>query len=84
MEKVKILSTRLSVLLQIGGMLPIISGCSDDSPKYPSSKGASPSYILKEGCKFTIVEELSKASISSPKVTGAVGFTVSMGGIAGR
>ena len=53
------------------------AGCSDQ-PSYPSSEGKSMPYILKEGCKFTIVEELSKASITSPTVTGADNSTVSM------
>ena len=58
-------------------VLPIItlSGCSDNGPGYPSPEGKSIPYILKEGCKFTIVEELSKASVTSPTVTGMDGAT---------
>ena len=58
-------------------ILPIIllSGCSDNSSSYPSPEGKSIPYILKEGCKFTIVEEFSKASVTSPTVTGMDGAT---------
>ncbi len=45
----------------------LIGGCSD---KYPSSEGKTPPYILKTECKFAIVEELSRSSISSPKAKG--------------
>jgi hypothetical protein len=48
----------------------ISSGCSDDSPQYPSALGKAPPYILKTGCTFAIVEELSRNSISSPKAKG--------------
>ena len=54
-----------------------LSGCSDNSTSYPSPEGQPVPYILKEGCKFTIVEELSKASVSSPTVTGMEGATAS-------
>ena len=64
-------------------LLPVISvfisGCSDDSSKFPSAEGKAFPYILKEDCKFTIVEELSKASVTSPIVTGADNEIVSMG-----
>ena len=64
-------------------LLTVISiftiGCSDGSSKYPSAEGKTPPYILKEDCKFTIVEELSKASVTSPTVTGADNEIVSMG-----
>ena len=53
------------------------AGCSDQ-PSYSSSEGKSVPYILKEGCKFTIVEELSKASMTSPTVTGVDSSTVTM------
>ena len=54
-----------------------LSGCSDNSTSYASPEGKSVPYILKEGCKFTIVEELSKASVSSPTLTGIEGATAS-------
>jgi len=38
-----------------------------------------PPYVLKEKCKFTIVEELSKASVTSPEVTGVIGVSASVG-----
>ena len=47
-----------------------VAGCSDGSQSYPKSEGKSPPYILKEGCKFKIVDELGSASITSAKATG--------------
>ena len=55
----------------------MLVGCSDGSSKYPSSEGMSPPYILKENCKFTIVHELSKTSITSPTLKGVEGATAS-------
>lgn len=59
--------------------LVLIAGCSNNSSQYPSSEGMAPPYILKEDCKFTIVEELSKASITSPTVTAMDRTSASMG-----
>ena len=57
--------------------LLLLSACSDNSISYPSPEGKAKPYVLKEGCKFTIVAELSRASTTSPKVTGAEGVTAS-------
>lgn len=70
MFKIIILFTSISIF---------IIGCSDDSPQYPSPDGMTPPYILKEGCQFSIVEELSRASISSPKLEGLDIATASAG-----
>ena len=56
----------------IGLSLP---GCSGESPGFQSAEGKPTPYVLKEDCKFTIVEELSRAGITSPEVTGMPGAT---------
>ena len=76
------LKVRGVLILKIVALLMVpsiiwLSGCSDNSLSYPSPEGESVPYILKDGCKFTIVEELSKASVSSPTVTGMEGATAS-------
>ena len=68
--------TKVTTLIIFTSVL--FSGCSNE-PSYPSSEGMQTPYILKEGCKFTITEELSKASITSPTVTGIDEESVSMG-----
>lgn len=62
-------------------ILPFIflTSCSDDTPKFPSPEGMHTPYILKEDCTFSIVEERSKASVSSPKVEGLDIATFSSG-----
>lgn len=70
------LFVKIAVLLMAVSIM-LFSGCSENSQSYPSPEGKSIPYILKEGCKFTIVEELSKASVSSPTVTGLEGATAS-------
>ena len=67
---------RIIVLLMVP-LTILLPGCSDNSLSYPSPEGKSIPYILKEGCKFTIVEELSKAGVTSPTVTGMDGATAS-------
>lgn len=61
-----------------------LSGCLAESPDYLSAEGKPTPYILKEDCRFTIVEELSRAGITSPEVTGLPGATgsasISLGG----
>jgi len=57
----------------------LLSGCSDNSSKFPSPEGMSPPYILKEDCQFSIVEEFSRASITSPKLKGLDIATASAG-----
>lgn len=59
---------QLSLLLPIAFI--ILAGCSDDEARYPSPEGMTPPYVLKEDCTFSIVEQLSKASITSPEVEG--------------
>jgi hypothetical protein len=51
-------------------MAALLGGCSDDGPSYPSPEGKPYPYILKTGCEYAIVEELSRSSISSPKAEG--------------
>ncbi len=58
-----------AVYLLVTGIFSL-TGCSDDTPKYPSSEGKSYPYILKTGCEFAIVEKLSRSSIDSPRATG--------------
>jgi hypothetical protein len=58
-------------------MITSLFGCSDEGPSYPSAAGKSYPYIHKIGCEFSIVEERSKASISSPKVEGMPGASAS-------
>ena len=53
-------------------------GCSAQSPGFESAEGKPTPYILKDGCRFTIVEELSRAGITSPEVTGMDGATASL------
>jgi hypothetical protein len=48
----------------------LLCGCSDGGEGYPSSEGMPYPYILKTGCDFAIVEELSRSTISSPVATG--------------
>lgn len=48
----------------------LLGGCSEEGPSYPSPEGKAYPYILKTGCEFAIVEELSRSSISSPKAEG--------------
>lgn len=67
--KAKILLTTL--------MVTFLFGCSNEGPSYPSAEGKPYPYIHKTGCEFSIVEERSKASISSPKVEGMPGATAS-------
>ncbi len=64
-------------VLLIPAAILLLPGCFDNSSRYPSPEGKATPYILKEGCKFTIVEELSKASITSPTATGMPGATAS-------
>ena len=56
----------------------LLSGCSAQSPGFETAEGKPTPYILKEDCRFTIVEELSKAGVTSPKVEGMEGATASM------
>lgn len=60
-------------LLTLVGFL--LAACSDESSGFPSADGKPTPYILKEDCKFTIVEELSRAGITSPEVKGMPGAT---------
>ena len=55
----------------------LMTACSGESADYPAVSGMSPPYVLKEGCKFTIVEELSRTSVTSPEVSGADASSVS-------
>jgi hypothetical protein len=57
----------------------LVTACSDGSQNYPSPDGISPPYILKEDCKFTIVGELGRSSVTSPKATGVDDSEVSVG-----
>jgi len=54
-----------------------LAACSDDSSQYPTSEGKPTPYILKEGCRFTIVEEYSRSGVTSPEVSGVPGSTAS-------
>jgi hypothetical protein len=60
-------------LLTLVGFL--LSACSDESSGFPGADGKPTPYILKEDCTFTIVEELSRAGITSPEVEGLPGAT---------
>ena len=62
----------LTLLTLVGFLL---SACSDESSGFPSADGKPTPYILKEDCKFTIVEELSRAGITSSEVEGLPGAT---------
>ncbi len=65
-------------VMAVAAVLVILfHGCSTEGSKYPSPEGEEYPYILKEDCTFTIVEELSRASISSPKVSGLPGSSAS-------
>jgi hypothetical protein len=55
-----------------------LCGCSAQSPGFESAEGKPTPYILKDGCRFTIVEELSRAGITSPEVTGMDGARASL------
>ncbi len=57
----------------------LLSGCLDEPSQYPSSEGKKVPYILKEDCKFTIVDEYSKSSVTSPEVSGIDEAAISMG-----
>ena len=52
-----------------------IAACSEEAPSFPGPEGKAPPYILKQGCTFTIVEEYSRSSIESPKLSGVPGAT---------
>ena len=58
-------------------LLSLLVGCGDNEQQFQSSEGKPYPYILKEGCTFTITEELSKAGVDSPKVSGAPIMTAS-------
>jgi hypothetical protein len=58
-------------------VITFLFGCSNKGPSYPSAEGKPYPYIHKIGCEFSIVEERSKASISSPKVEGMPGAEAS-------
>jgi len=49
----------------------LVPGCGGGRSSYASAEGASPPYVLKEGCKFSIIGENGRSSIDSMKVTGA-------------
>ena len=55
----------------------VLTGCSEEASRFASAQGKATPYILKEDCKFTIVEELSRAGVTSPKATGMAGATAS-------
>ena len=59
----------------IAALSGLLAACSGDPDGFPSAAGKAPPYILKEGCTFSIVEQLSRASISSPEVSGMPGAT---------
>ncbi len=66
------------ILIAVLGLLSF-SGCSnDDAPKYPSAAGAELPYILKEGCKFTIVSDQGSASVTSSSSSDLPGVSMSM------
>ena len=59
----------------IAALFGLLAACSEDPGGFPSPEGKTTPYILKESCTFSIVEELSRASISSPEVSGMPGAT---------
>lgn len=67
-------TTALLVAATALGML----GCSAQTSGYPSSEGKPTPYVMKQDCTFSIVEQLSRASVTSPTVTGMPGATASM------
>ena len=64
-----------AVTAGIAALFSLLAACSQDPGGFPSAEGKTTPYILKEGCTFSIVEELSRASISSPEVSGMPGAT---------
>ena len=68
-------SLALPLITVIGTLL---GGCSAQSPEFETAEGKPTPYILKEGCRFTIVEELSRAGVTSPVVKGMEGATGSI------
>ncbi len=58
--------------------LLLLAGCSGETDEYPSAENATPPYILKEGCKFTIISDQGSAGVTSPQVGGAAGVSASM------
>ena len=62
----------------ITALIVALAGCSEEPSRFASAEGKATPYILKEGCRFTIVEELSRASVTSPEVTGMAGATASV------
>jgi len=59
----------------IAALFGLLAACSEDPGGFPGAEGKTPPYILKDGCTFSIVEQLSRASISSPEVSGMPGAT---------
>lgn len=59
----------------VAALFGLLTACSEDPGGFPSAEGKATPYILKEGCTFSIVEQLSRASISSPEVSGMPGAT---------
>ena len=55
-----------------------LAGCSGESREYPAAEDATVPYILKQGCKFTIISEQGSAGVSSPELSGAPGVSASM------
>lgn len=68
---------RIAILL-ITAVIVALAGCSEEASHFASAEGKATPFILKEDCRFTIVEELSKAGVTSPKATGMAGATASM------
>ena len=64
------MNTKLVVMYLMLVAVVSLGGCSDDAHKYPSAQGQAYPYILKTGCEFAIVEELSRSSIESPQASG--------------
>ena len=69
-------------LLACAGLL--LSGCTDKAVSFESPGGKPKPYVLKEACKYSIIEEHSQTSIISPMIkkgnVASTPETISLGG----
>jgi hypothetical protein len=64
------MNSKLTAIALVITTITSLTGCSEDTSKYPSSEGKAYPFILKNGCEFAIVEELSRSSVTSPQASG--------------
>lgn len=67
----------LTTMLLTTAAVMVLAGCSEEASRFAGAQGKATPYILKEDCNFTIVEELSRAGVTSPKSTGMAEVTAS-------